>query len=254
MSLVKTYDPAPADPTVPDVLYFLGMDRSTYPGDTVMQNWWVNSPFFFTGFYLAPAPHHSNTSWMSKRAILVSQGWGFTILYLGRQAGDGSLLNTAQGRTDAQNASALANQAGFAVNNAIFLDIETGGTLSSSFINYIKGWADEIWVRTSFNVGIYCSYSSTANQIKTALGTIPATYWCFRVGCPPSPGCTTPNPAPSPTGCGVSFAVVWQFAQSPQPGGTESCAGYASSKCTKTYSGTTLTLDISTSTTRNPSG
>lgn len=165
MSLEKIYVPAPIDPSSPDTLYFLGMDRSTYPSDAVMSEWFIQSPFFFTGFYLAPAPHHSNTGWMSKRSTLVNQGWGFTILYVGRQAGDGSLLNSTQGRTDAQNAASLASQAGFGVNKVIFLDIETGGTLSSAFINYIKGWADEIWNHTIFNLGMYCSYSSTANQI-----------------------------------------------------------------------------------------
>lgn len=57
-------------------VYDYGFDRSTYPGDTEMQGLWTNTSLAFTGFYLAPAPDHSDTSWMGKRAKLKSMGWG----------------------------------------------------------------------------------------------------------------------------------------------------------------------------------
>jgi len=42
------------------------------------------------------------------------------------------------------------------------------------------------------------------------------TYWAINDACPPAPGCSFPAHPPSPTESGVSFAEVWQFAQSPQ--------------------------------------
>ena len=38
-------------------LYY-GMDTSPYPGDDIMQAWWNDSPFCYTGFYLGPTPYH----------------------------------------------------------------------------------------------------------------------------------------------------------------------------------------------------
>jgi hypothetical protein len=86
--------------------YHYGFDRFTYPGDTVMQYWWSNTPMFWTGFYLAPAPQHSDTSWMTKYNTARHMGWGFAPLYVGRQVGD-SNLTEAQGRSDAHNAAPL---------------------------------------------------------------------------------------------------------------------------------------------------
>lgn len=230
--------------------YYFGFDRSTYPGDAVMQDWWLNTPMFWTGFYLAPAPHHSNTSWMAKRTAIHNMGWGFAVIYVGRQSGDGSLLTDAQGRSDAHNAATLAAQAGFPNSAYIFLDIETGGTLSSQFINYIKGWVSEMNVATSYRAGIYCSYNS-ASQINTALGGVIAEFWCWRLGCPPSPGCHQTLPAPAPSSCGVQFAHVWQYAQSGQPG---SCTGFESNgNCDLTSGGTAYPVDLDTAIYTNPS-
>lgn len=232
------------------VTYYFGFDRSTYPGTTVMQDWWITNPSFFTGFYLAPAPHHSNTSWMSRRTTLRNMGWGFAVIYVGRQAADGSLLTAAQGRTDAHNATALAAQAGFPSLSFIFLDIETGGSLSTAFINYIVGYATEMRGSTVYNPGIYCSYTSAA-QIQTALGSTYAEFWCWRLGCPPSQGCHQTPPAPNPTGCGVPFAHVWQYAQSGIPG---SCSGFQSNgNCNFASGGTGYPVDLDVAIRSNPS-
>ncbi len=73
-----------ANPTSGAVYY--GIDLSPYPGDQVMQAWWNDSPFCYTGFYLGPTAYHSDTSFMSKRQTLVNQGWGLLPIYVGRQA------------------------------------------------------------------------------------------------------------------------------------------------------------------------
>jgi hypothetical protein len=147
-----------------------------------MQYWWGNTPMFWTGFYLAPAPDHPDTSWMANYNTIRGQGWGFAPLYVGRQAG-WSNLTEAQGRSDAHNAADLATSAAVWTNSHLFLDIETGGTLPSNLISYIVGWESEIAVATPFRGGVYCSYQS-ASQINTALGGEIIPFWCWRLGCP----------------------------------------------------------------------
>jgi hypothetical protein len=232
--------------------FYYGFDISTYPGDSQMSTWWTSSPFYWVGFYLAPAPHHSNTSWMSKRSTLKNQGWGLAPIYVGRQAGDGSKLTTAQGITDAQNASSLASQAGFPSNAFVFLDIEQGGTLSTAFMNYIKGWINELFNNTPFNVGVYCNAYQTAAQIRAAVPTIGVQFWCVNVNCPPSQGCVGVGTPPDPHGCGVTYSGDWQFAQSPKPGGIN-CPGYTGGNCSQTFGGVTLLVDLDTSYFANPS-
>jgi hypothetical protein len=246
--------PAPLHPSSPEaatVVYFYGFDISVYPGDNQMSAFWSGTPFWSTGFYLAPAPNHADNSWMTKRTFLKNMGWGFLIIYVGRQAGD-SNLTYAQGQTDALNAASLAQQAGFPSGATIFLDVEQGGALSSSFINYIKGWVDEIdSSATLYWAGVYCN-SSSANQIKNALGSDIITFWCVNVNCPPSPGCNTPSPGPNPANCGISYAQAWQFAESPEPGGIN-CTGYTSGQCQQTYGGYSLDVDLDIATSTNPS-
>jgi Rv2525c-like, glycoside hydrolase-like domain len=228
--------------------YYYGFDRSTYPGDAVMQDWWNNTPMFFTGFYLAPAPHHSNTSWMTKRSTIFHMGWGFAPLYVGRQVGDAN-LNAAQGRTDAHNAAALSTTAGFPNLSYLFLDIETGGTLSSAFISYIVAWCSELAIATNYHPGVYCSYTS-ASQINNALGGLVAKFWCWRLGCPPSPGCHQTLPAPAPSNAS-QLARVWQYAQSGIPG---NCTGFQSNgRCDLSSGGTGYPVDLDTATSTDPS-
>lgn len=231
-------------------LLWLGFDLSSYPGDTFIHTWWASSPFYFCGFYLAPAPHHSNTSWMTKRSVLKGQGWGFLPIYIGRQAGD-SNLNFNQGVADALDAASLAGNAGFPVGTYLFLDVETGGTLSSAFISYIKGFVQTLDENTIYWAGVYCSYYRSAAQIKTAIGSLTCRFWCWNVNCPPSPGCVDQeNP---PGNCGYADAIVWQYAQSPQPGGI-SCSGYSGGQCPRSYGGTaSKNIDLDTSTSPNPS-
>ncbi|MDF2519694.1 MAG: pSRTUE45c [Clostridia bacterium] len=209
------------------------MDVLQYPGDEVMQDWWSNSPLYYTGFYLAPAPYQSYTGWMNKRETLVNQGWGFLPLYVGRQS-DSSYLTAEQGKIDAQDAATLASNAGFPSLSYIYLDIEQGGIISSKFIDYIKAWVSEINTNTSYWSGIYCSYSDTADQIKTAIGSTTCRFWVFNLNYTGTPGSGT---APDPTNSGVSFATTWQLEQN----------------ISKTYGSNTRTIDVDTSSLIDPS-
>jgi hypothetical protein len=191
------------------------MDTNIYPGDTQMANAWVGNggPFYFTGFYLAPAPAHSDTSWMTKRAFLAGIGYGFAIVYVGRQK---TSLSYARGQTDGANAISLANSAGFA-SNVIFLDIEAGaGSISPDLLSYIEGWLDTIDASTNFYPGVYCSYKTNADTIKNSRPNMDITFWVWNLNSPPSPACSTNIGTLSPSSSGVSYASVWQFAQNCQ--------------------------------------
>lgn len=230
-------------------VFYLGFDRFTYPGDAVMSNWWSTTPLYWAGFYLAPAPHHSDASWMTKRSTIRAMGWGCAPLYVGRQVGD-SNLTAAQGTLDAHNAATLASNAGFPSQSFIFLDVETGGTLSTAFVNYIVAWASEVAIATNYHPGVYCSYNSGA-QLNSAFGGLIVRFWCWRLGCPPSPGCHLAVPAPGPTGCGFGLAQLWQYAQSGQP---DSCTGFSNTgHCNLTSGGSVYSVDLDTAISSDPS-
>ena len=218
---------------------YLGFDVSGYPGDNLMQAWIHDTspdepPFYHVGFYLAPAPNHSDTGWMGKRSYLQGLGWGFLIVYVGRQS---SNQNYQQGQTDGTQAASLASQAGF-TGGVIYLDREGGNALSTNQLAYIQGWVDSVNSNGYFKPGIYCSHV-IADQINTNVSGI-ARWWCS--GTLNSPGCTTNIGTHTPSDCGVSYASTWQYAISPS--GTE---------CQQTFNGYTLGIDLNMSNYQNPS-
>lgn len=98
---------------------FAGFDSLHYPGDGVMAWLKANTNLSFVGFYLAPAPSQGDREWMSRRATLVQQGWGFAPLYLGQQElsinkpGVSHILTPGQGEIDGGDACQLMKTAGF---------------------------------------------------------------------------------------------------------------------------------------------
>src|SRR5262249_5525712 len=56
----------------------------------------------------------------------------------------------------------------------------------------------------------------TAEDVRQNAGNRKIAYWVVNDACPPSPGCSLPSRVPAPSGSGVDFAEVWQFAQSPR--------------------------------------
>jgi hypothetical protein len=205
---------------------FYGMDLAAYPGDDVMQTWWNDSPFCYTGFYLGPAPYHPDASFMDKRQVLVDQGWGLLPIYVGRQADS---WNLDQGVADGDDAVNLATSAGFPHNTVIYLDIETWLPLTDSFLSYVTDWASEVESQ-GYVAGVYC-YLDNADQLRDAL---PANvqFWVAQYT-----GSSLPSSIPSPADSGISFASAWQFV------GDTSLA----------YGGSTLDIDFNTSTYTDPS-
>jgi len=198
-----------------------GMDTSSYPGDAVMAHLRSNTNLVWTGFYLGPAPSHPNASWMTRRQVLAEQGWGLAPLYLGQQeSGPGSKqVDGAHGDTDGLHAASLATEAGFAVGSVIYLDIETGGALSSAMVQYLERWCARVSA-AGFAPGAYLSHTTAAS----ARLAVPALkLWAFQIkdgdfGVHKEP----PFLEGDLSGSGVAEASAWQWAQNcsiPKPGG-----------------------------------
>src|SRR5215472_18339465 len=121
---------------------YLGMDRNDYPGDANMQA--LRKTFSFTGFWLNNPPGADRNSWKGKRASLQAMGYGFLILFNGREYKDLKASGNAAGvgARDAAVAVQAANTEGFPQNAIIFLDQEQGGRMLPEQRAYIHSWID----------------------------------------------------------------------------------------------------------------
>jgi hypothetical protein len=207
---------------------FYGMDLAAYPGYDAMQAWWNDSPFYYTGFYLGPSPYHPDASFMDKRQVLASQGWGLLPVYVGRQD-DSDYLNAPTGVSDADNAAALAASAGFPPQTSIFLDIEASRPLTVYYLSYVTAWINELQNK-GYQAGIYCNVVDAA-QIRGAVsGNID--FWIAHYICS---GC--PSSIPKPSDSGSTLANTWQFA----------------GDVNLSYGGQVLDIDLNTSIYTDPS-
>jgi Domain of unknown function (DUF1906) len=207
---------------------YLGFDRNTYPGDANLKA--LHETFSYTGYWLNNPPGERTNTWTGHRAAVESAGFGFLVLFNGRlyaELKSAELKSVAHastlGNSDAKAAAAAARREGFPTHTVIFLDQEQGGRMLPEQKTYIYAWVDAV-TAAGFRAGIYCSGIPaadddnivTAEDIRAHAGSRQIVYWAINDGCPPAPGCVFPNHPPSPTQSGVSFAEVWQFAQSPQ--------------------------------------
>jgi hypothetical protein len=204
---------------------YLGFDLNTYPGDTALPV--LRKTFSFTGYWLSAPPGAKQNSWLGKRELLRAQGFGFLVLYRGPQISElkSETQATRKGTVDARTAAALAKKEGFPSRAIIFLDIEEGGRLPSSYHTYLRAWLNEL-EHADYRAGVYCSGMPvnegggvtiiTSDDIRRHLGGRNLVFWVYNDACPPSPGCAVPRNPPPPSASGVSYAAVWQFAQSPR--------------------------------------
>jgi hypothetical protein len=216
--------------------FFLGLDTSIYPGDNAMQILRAHALIAFTGFYLAPAPSHPNTSWMQKRAFLLGLGYGFAPVYLGQQAatGPGSHnLSAPQGTLDGRNAAQLAATAGFPAQSVLYLDIETGPPMSANYLAYYSAWVQAV-VDSGFTPGAYCSHL-LARQVQQQDAR--AVLWVFRLQFQNGHRFTPPLPTPNPALPDAPDATVLQYAQN----------------CPLVVGGLTLNVDLDSSLVADPS-
>jgi len=218
---------------------YLGMDRNDYPGDATMRS--LRQTFAFTGYWLNNPPGADRNSWKGKRPALQAMGYGFLILFNGREYKELKASGNAagMGTRDAATAAQAASAEGFSQNAILFLDQEQGGRMLPEQRAYIHAWVDGV-VKAGYRAGIYCSGIAfrespkvsviTANDIRENAGRREIHFFIGNDQCPPSPGCVYRTTAPSPVASGLAFAEVWQYAQSPRrPEVTEAChATYAS--------------------------
>jgi hypothetical protein len=204
---------------------YLGFDRNIYPGDAALPV--LRKAFTFTSYWLSPPPGEKTTTWLGKRELLHSQDFGFVVLYRGRDTGEFKKTAdaTQKGTLDASNAATAAKNEGFARGTILFLDIEEGGRLPGLYHAYLHAWA-EVLMGAGYRPGVYCSGMPvdegggvsiiTADDIRNHIGAREIVYWVYNDACPPSPGCATMRNPPPPSASGISYAAIWQFAQSPR--------------------------------------
>jgi hypothetical protein len=220
---------------------YLGFDRNDYPGDANLKV--LRKTFSYAGYWLNNPPGENSNTWAGHRVAVESAGFGFLVLFNGRLYAElKSVEHAAQvGKSDAANAISSAQREGFPSGTIIFLDQEQGGRMLPEQKAYIYSWVDDV-IAAGFRAGVYCSGipakddenvvtaedirqhagdlvpeqlagMSAARRIRATRGIV---FWAINDACPPSPGCTFPEHPPSPAKSGVSFAKVWQLAQSPR--------------------------------------
>lgn len=224
--------PASAQSSAPS---YLGFDLNNYPGDAALPV--LRKSFVFAGYWLSPPPGEKQNTWLGKRALLHAQGFGFLLLVRGPQSRE--LQSEAQARqkasVEARDATSIAEREGFPRRAIIFLDIEEGGRLPAKYHAYLQSWIDET-SRAGYGAGVYCSGMRvnegggvtiiTADDIRNHVGARQLAYFVYNDACPPAPGCVISKNPPPPASGGVSYAAVWQFAQSPRRKEfTSRCAG-----------------------------
>jgi hypothetical protein len=228
---------------------YLGFDRNDYPGDAALAA--LRTTFRYTGYWLNNPPGEVNDTWIGKRAIVLSNGFGFLVLFNGRldaqlRRRDAAALGTADGKA----AAAAAAREGFPQNVIIFLDQEEGGRLLPEQDAYLFAWIDAVR-SAGARAGVYCSgidvpegkgtintardiveqetaRAQSATKGKESEGSL--FLWIANDQCPPAPGCTLA--APSLAGVSAppiaDFVRVWQYAQSPfRPEFSASCRARA---------------------------
>lgn len=243
---------------------YLGFDRNEYPGDANLPA--LRKLFSYSGYWLNNPPGETTNSWRGKRAILQQQGFGFLVLFNGRLYNEIRKNATGVGKSDASAAIAAAKREGFAPGTIIFLDQEQGGRMLPEQRAYLHAWIDGVSA-SRFRAGVYCSGIPaqespghsviTAEDIRQNAASRNITYFVTNDACPPSPGCTLPNPPPQPKQSGVDFAEIWQFAQSPKRADfAAQCMNY--NRDHNCYApemdpGLKLHLDLNTATSADPS-
>jgi hypothetical protein len=214
---------------------YLGFDRNDYPGDANLKA--LRKTFSYTGYWLNNPPGENSNTWTGHRVAIEAAGFGFLVLFNGRLYAELKSVNNAArlGKSDAAKAVASARREGFPTGTIIFLDQEQGGRMLPEQKAYIYSWVDAV-SSAGFRAGVYCSGIPakddgnvvTAEDIRQhAADSVPdagagrsatrqIVFWAINDACPPAPGCALPERPPSPAQSGVSFADVWQFAQSPR--------------------------------------
>src|ERR1035438_6804854 len=119
----------PSGDVSPAAKTYLGMDRNDYPGDANMVA--LRKTFTFTGYWLNNPPGSTTNTWQGKRKTIQAMGYGFLLLFNGREYRQLQASgNAAQvGSSDAAAAVKSAAGEGFPKGSILFLDQEQGGRM-----------------------------------------------------------------------------------------------------------------------------
>ena len=203
---------------------YLGFDRNDYPGDAALDA--LRKTFDFSGYWLNAPPGARATTWGGKRKILHEHGFGFLLLFNGRIDRELRAVKDAArlGTSDAKEAANAAEKEGFPRGAVIFLDQEEGGRMLPEQRAYLNAWMDEMNA-SRYRAGIYCSGIpdkpgpagvTTAEDIRENAGGRAILFFVYDDACPPSHGCSFSTKGIMIARSGMSFADVWQIAQSPR--------------------------------------
>lgn len=217
----------------------LGFDRNLYPGDTTLPA--LRKHFAFTGYWLNNPPGETTNTWLGKRDILLRNGFGFLVLFNGRE--DAQIVRAQRrgtkpevlGRQDATAAIAAAQRERFPAGTILFLDQEEGGRLLPEQAAYLFSWTEAV-AASNYKPGVYLSGQpvddgpgktiTTAEDVRQQIAAKhlhPVALFVYQDACPPSKGCTVTPPAISTVG--IAEITAWQYAQSPRRSDiTRACA------------------------------
>jgi Domain of unknown function (DUF1906) len=213
---------------------FAGFDTSVYPGDHAMGVWKDSSPYVFVAYYLQAPCHHSG-SWMGRRATLVDLGWNLLPVYVGQQVAGASpctssVLTSAQGETDAEDAGSIMTSEGFPAGSFVYLDVERAEILPAGMTAYIAAWVSAL-ASGDFSPGIYC-HKHNASAVRAAVPRgISPRFWIVG-GVVSRFNIITSKPAD----VGITFADLWQCPVSVH----------------RTFAGATINIDENIATNEDP--
>src|SRR5215813_2870069 len=141
LAILLSICPSAQSPHAPASEYFLGFDRNDYPGNEAIKL--LRKDFAFTGYWLGNPPQTKFNSWSGKREFLRSLGYGFLPLFNGPTSGElrDEPYTLKRVADDVQASASAARREGFPAGTTIFLDIEEGGRLPSTYAIYLKYWA-----------------------------------------------------------------------------------------------------------------
>src|SRR5208337_2965811 len=136
---------APQIAKAPSPATYLGFDRNEYPGDEALP--FLRETFSFTSYWLGAPAGEKRRTWQGKRALLASQGFGFLVLFNGRESRQlkSAFYARQMGFMDADSAANFARGEGFPDGTVIFLDIEEGGRLPNNYHEYVSAWGGTCW-------------------------------------------------------------------------------------------------------------
>lgn len=150
----------------------LGIDTSSYPGDSAYDEAWTRLNSRFTCFYLSHSSEKLDPTWNKDvRTRLAMRGWGFIPTYNGTQ-GD-SKLTPAEGEEDAKQAVDLMAKSGFSTGQVIYLDVEKAhADPKDKYWDYVRAWIAKV-KSLRYYPGIYSVYPNAgiAASLTSAVWT-----------------------------------------------------------------------------------